>query len=242
MVWAILPLKDLVKAKSRLAGVLAPHERRALVQAMVEDVFTVLSDLRCLQGTLVVSDDPSAELLAQKYALEWIAEKQLGRPGLNGAVAAACDFLAGRGARDIMVLHGDIPLLQEKDIAALVSLYQKIDVDMVIGPDLAGTGTNVMIFPLQARPAFHYGDHSCQAHQQAGRALGLRVSLLSGTRFGLDVDSPADLLKLYHRLRAGERAPHSTALLLDTDIAQRLSLMEYGGLGLEPADENYDAV
>lgn len=37
MINAVLPVKDLVLAKSRLSGVLAPHERRSLNQAMLED-------------------------------------------------------------------------------------------------------------------------------------------------------------------------------------------------------------
>ena len=75
MTWAILPLKDLVQAKSRLSGVLAAHERRALVQAMVEDVFTALALAQCLEGVLVVSDAPSAEMLAQKYSVECVDER-----------------------------------------------------------------------------------------------------------------------------------------------------------------------
>jgi len=247
MVWAILPLKDLVKAKSRLAGILAPHERRALAQAMVEDVFAVLSCHSGLQGVLVVSDDPSAEMLANKYSFDWVAEKQLGCRGLNGAVAAAVDFLAARGVTDIMVLHGDIPLLRQQDISALLERYQQDAVDMVIGPDLAGGGTNVMLFPVQKRPDFHYGEGSCQAHQRAGRELGHRVSLLQSTGIGLDVDCPDDLISLYHHLKenhlqAGERAPNSTGVLLDAGIAGRLTALECGGLGHEAEDETHDAI
>ena len=38
MAQALLPLKDLVQAKTRLGGLLRPSERRALAQAMAEDV------------------------------------------------------------------------------------------------------------------------------------------------------------------------------------------------------------
>ena len=40
-VQALVPLKDLVEAKSRLSGLLRPTERRSLAQAMVEDVLSV---------------------------------------------------------------------------------------------------------------------------------------------------------------------------------------------------------
>ena len=43
MAQALVPLKDLVAAKSRLSGVLSPAERRSLAQAMVEDVLALSS-------------------------------------------------------------------------------------------------------------------------------------------------------------------------------------------------------
>ena len=43
MLTALLPLKDLLLAKSRLAGLLHPSERCALTQAMAEDVLGVLA-------------------------------------------------------------------------------------------------------------------------------------------------------------------------------------------------------
>ena len=59
MTWALLPLKDLVRAKTRLAGLLAPSERRALAQAMVEDVLGALTACSQLEGVLLVTDDPA---------------------------------------------------------------------------------------------------------------------------------------------------------------------------------------
>jgi 2-phospho-L-lactate guanylyltransferase len=209
---------------------------------MVEDVLAVLGGHQGLRGVLVVSDDPSAEMLARKYDLDWVAEAQLGCRGLNAVVGAATDFLAARGAQQVMVLHGDIPLLQTADVTALLARFARPDVDMVIGPDLAGTGTNVMLFPVARRPHFHYGENSCQKHQRAGRALGHVVSLLQSTGIGLDVDTPTDLLLLYQRLREGALAPESRALLLDSSIGRRLAVFERAGLGREPGETTHDAI
>jgi len=60
MAQALVPLKDLVQAKSRLAGLLRPSERRALAQAMVEDVLSVLSRHKDIVRVTLVSDDPGA--------------------------------------------------------------------------------------------------------------------------------------------------------------------------------------
>jgi 2-phospho-L-lactate guanylyltransferase len=241
--WALLPLKDLVQAKSRLSGVLAPHERRALAQAMVEDVLAALVGHGGLSGVLLVSDDPSAELLAHRYGVETIREEALGSRGLNGVVSAASRRLADAGAGDIMVLHGDLPLLRAADVEALLATYAEPDVDLVLGPDLAGQGTNVMIFPADNPPTFHYGAGSLLAHQAAAEAAGLRHCSVERVGIGLDVDSPEDLLALYHRLVDGADPGLSGRLLLDNGIGQRLDLMEGSGLGAAgEAGERHDTV
>jgi 2-phospho-L-lactate/phosphoenolpyruvate guanylyltransferase len=231
MVWALVPVKDLVLAKSRLSGVLAPTERRSLAQAMVEDVLSALANHPGLEGALLVSDDPTAELLAHKYGAEWVAEAQLQSSGLNGAIAAARDYLAERGVDDVMVLHGDIPLLTKGDISALLECYASADTDLVIGPDLAGGGTNTMLMPVQPQLPLHYGVDSCPAHQNAAQTLGMQVRILERETIGLDVDSPADLLMLYHCLQEKKTESNCSKFLGTSDIGQRLLAMERSGLG-----------
>ncbi|MEP5763036.1 MAG: 2-phospho-L-lactate guanylyltransferase [Halieaceae bacterium] len=230
MVWALLPVKDLVRAKSRLSGILAPHERRALAQAMVEDVLSTLVAEPGLAGVLLVSDDPAAELLANKYGVESLSETALGCTGLNPVIEAACALLAGRGEPPVMVVHSDIPLLQRRDLRALLTRFRNPDRDLVLSPDLAGEGTNIMLFGSKRRPPFHYGPGSCAAHSAAARARGMNLQILDLDNVGLDIDEPADLLMLYQRIRAGERGEHTAALLLDSEIGQRLSLLRDNGL------------
>jgi 2-phospho-L-lactate guanylyltransferase (CobY/MobA/RfbA family) len=44
--WAVLPAKDFVDAKQRLAPVLTAAQRNALFRAMLEDVLTMLTAVR----------------------------------------------------------------------------------------------------------------------------------------------------------------------------------------------------
>jgi 2-phospho-L-lactate guanylyltransferase len=242
MVWALLPVKDLVRAKTRLGGILAPHERRALAQAMLEDVLSALVDVPGLEGIQLVSDDPGAELLGHKYAIELTTEASLGCRGLNQVISATADYLQGRGVRDVMVMHCDLPLLQAGDVESLLELYQQPDTDIVLAPDLAGTGTNVMLFALDRRPCLSYGVGSCQAHLASAGEQGLRCELLRNPRLGLDVDQPGDLLHLYHELQSGVRGAHCAGVLLEARIAQRLAIMERSGLTAEAGMESNGAI
>lgn len=243
MSWVLLPVKDLVRAKTRLSGVLAPHERRALAQAMVEDVLSVLVGVPGLDGVLLVSDDPAAELMAHKYAIEVVAESALScAQGLNPVVHAATDLLLGRGVSDIVVMHADLPLVQAQDVEEILAHQRDSHIDVVLVPDLAATGTNVMAFTSVRHPAFSYGPGSCQAHQVSAVQRGLRYHLMDNHRLGLDVDKPGDLLHLYHQLQAGQRGEHSAKVLLGAEIAQRLTIMERGGLSPEEGLGKHDAI
>jgi 2-phospho-L-lactate guanylyltransferase len=109
MVHALLPLKDLVSAKSRLSGVLNPSERRALAQAMVEDVLGILTSHPQISRVTLVSDDPGADLLALKYGIDFLDERTLNCRGLNPVLEKSCDRLGATADDLILILHGDIP-------------------------------------------------------------------------------------------------------------------------------------
>jgi 2-phospho-L-lactate guanylyltransferase len=242
MVWALLPVKDLVRAKSRLAGILAPHERRSLAQAMVEDVLSVLTEVPELDGIQLVSDDPAADLLGHKYAIEVLSEHSLGCRGLNAVIHATADVLQQRGVREVMVMHCDLPLVQTGDVEMLLQLYRQPQTDIVLAPDIAGTGTNVMLYALEKRPQLAYGVGSCQAHLASALEQDLSVELLRNPRLGLDIDQPGDLLHLYHELQSGVRGEHTAQVLLGAEIAQRLAIMERSGLSAEVGMESHGSI
>ena len=91
MNWAVLPLKDFVDAKQRLSPVLEPHERRALVRAMLEDVLTVLTQCTQIQRVLIVSHEPEADAIAQRYGATVLKPAPRFKPcGTRGGRVCAC--------------------------------------------------------------------------------------------------------------------------------------------------------
>lgn len=232
--WALLPMKDLVQAKSRLGGVLASHERRALAQAMAEDVLTALTGGRRLAGVLLVSDDPGAEMLANKYGIDMLPEAALGASGLNPVIAAACDLLAERGADVIAVVHGDLPLLTAAELDQLLADRARPGVDVVIAPDRRRDGTNVLVTAAATRPAFRYGPGSCLAHRREAQARGLACNIIDLPGAALDVDQPADLIDLWRQYQRFGASGYTGVFLARPDIAGRLAVLAETG---EPGRE-----
>lgn len=222
MAQALVPLKDLVQAKTRLAGLLRPSERRALAQAMVEDVLETLSAQPQLHRITLVSDDPAAPLLAARYQTQCWTEAELGCRGLNAVLARASERLLTRHGGPLLVLHGDLPLMSRGDVSAVLDCLAA-NGGLVVGCDRGGTGTNLLAFDAHAVPPFRFGESSCQAHLEAAREAGIPASLLRLEGVALDVDEPADLAVLLDLLEGRGRG-HTAELLRDTPLGRRLQL------------------
>jgi len=192
MVQALIPLKDLVQAKTRLAGLLAPSERRVLAQYMLEDVLTVLCEHPSIERITLLSDDPGATHLCSTFGIEFMPESSLGCRGLNPVLQAATKQLALAATDTLVVLHGDLPLFSAADIDAALSL-QVDSRGLVVGCDRHGEGTNLLAFSASSIPEFRFGAGSCARHRAWAEAAGEPVRVLARPGIGLDVDEPADL-------------------------------------------------
>lgn len=221
MVQALVPLKDLVEAKSRLAGLLRPSERRALAQAMAEDVLTTLTAHPGVSGVTLVSDDPGANLLADSYGADYWPEQSLGCRGLNALVRCASErLLAASAGQPLLVLHADLPLLAAADIDAALDL-QCAGAGLVIGCDRQGIGTNLLAFDQGCVPDFRFGADSCARHRASAREAGFPVDVLHSPGIALDIDEAGDLGCLMAELPAQARLK-TAQLLYNTPLGGRV--------------------
>ena len=119
--WGVLPLKNPEQAKTRLAPVLRPEERRKLFRIMAEDVLAALSGAEGLAGTVVVTRDPWAQALAEKYGAAILEESQ--NRGQSPAVRDAAAALARAGAGAALALPGDVPLVSPAEIHRVLAAH-----------------------------------------------------------------------------------------------------------------------
>lgn len=222
MAQALVPLKDLVEAKTRLAGLLSPSERRALAQAMLEDVLALLAGHCAITGVTLVSDDPAAHLLAAQYgAVHW-PEADLHCRGLNAVLDRATARLMDHCDQPILLLHADLPLLSSGDISAVLAARHACS-GLVVGCDRHGTGTNLLCFDAASAPPFCFGTGSCARHQAAASGRGIATRVLRRPGIGLDIDEPRDLELLMTQL-AQRSAGHTAALLHHTGLGTRIGM------------------
>lgn len=226
----LLPLKEFAAAKQRLAGVLSAPERAQLFEAMVDDVLNVLTAHPAIEQVVICSRDRAAVWLARYYEVEFWHEDQLcAGGGLNGVVNAAAQRFAARGVSDLMVVHGDLPLLCDDDISSFIASHSlakrntQAGSAVTIAPDRRRSGTNLLAW--RALPEFttRYGADSFQQHSAQAQALraALTVCDLAGAR--CDIDEPEDLLLLAQN--TAPVAARTMAYLRSSGVAARLAAM-----------------
>jgi 2-phospho-L-lactate guanylyltransferase len=191
-IWAIVPVKPLVDAKSRLAGRLDAEQREQLSRELLLGTLRLLRDVEGLAGTVVVSPDPTVLALAEQEQVRPLVE---GVPGdLNRALTQAAAGVRAEGAGAIVVVPIDLPLARPADVASAVALVEGAAArTVVVAPDRHGEGTNLLALRPVDAIDFAFGPGSLERHRAAALARGIPFHTIENVRLAFDLDEPADL-------------------------------------------------
>ena len=199
LTFALIPVKPLRQAKSRLARTLKPPTRAALVRALFSRTLDVIAQVDRISGTIVVSRDLTImELARQRSNVITLAETESGlNPAITQGAQWVCAHSAGaHGGQAVIIVPVDLPLITVADLDALIDLATEPRC-LVIAPDRHDDGTNLMLVRPPDAVQFAYGSASFNAHRAQAAARGLRTHIYRSPTSGLDLDVPDDLA-LYH--------------------------------------------
>jgi 2-phospho-L-lactate guanylyltransferase len=189
-VWAIVPVKPLNRAKSRLAPVLHRARREYLATAMLRHVVALLARAPEIAGVLVISRDPHA--LSDARALGAQTVQESGAPELNDALTRAAQVTRTLGATATLVLPADLPLIAPEDVAGIVRLACEGG-SVVLAPDRHEDGTNALLMRPPGVIPYAFGAGSFGQHLLLAEEAGAGVHVWQSPRVTLDVDTPDDL-------------------------------------------------
>ncbi|MFD1505696.1 2-phospho-L-lactate guanylyltransferase [Georgenia yuyongxinii] len=186
---AVVPLRDGRSGKTRLAGVLGADQRTRLVAVLARRVVDALLAAGPVTRVLVVTQDPdfAAGAVPADPRVEVVRQGR-NRPGLNPAVALGHERARDGGARRVLVVHGDLPLLTAADVRALLAPTAAV----VVAADRTGQGTNALVLDAGLTFAFRFGPGSRAAHQREADRLDLGAVVVDRPGTAMDLDSPAD--------------------------------------------------
>ncbi|AYH43680.1 2-phospho-L-lactate guanylyltransferase [Azoarcus sp. DN11] len=185
--WALIPIKLPAQGKSRLAGVLGPGERQCLVRAMLDEVLDALLGSEVIEHVAIVT--AATDLTRRAVAL--LPDTGL---GLNHSVQQAALSLAHRRARELVVMHGDLPQASAADIDELVLRGRQSGI--ALAPDRARVGTNAIYLGAGSGFRFQFGAQSFPIHVAEALRCGHVPAIVERPGLAFDVDLPADLARL----------------------------------------------
>lgn len=204
--WAIVPLRGLEDAKTRLGGALDAEERLELVTTMAIRTLSATRDAAGLSGTVLVTADHAAARLAERFGATTLVQRL---PGLNAALREARAVALAAGASATMIVPIDIPAVSAEALdEVLARARDRAGTSaesgpaagptppsgiVVLVPDHHGTGTNVLLTspPDVIDPAF--GEGSRQSHRAAAQRADAIFVELDGP-LAVDIDTSDDLL------------------------------------------------
>jgi len=215
-IWALVPLKNLDRAKQRLEPALNDDQRRSLVLAMARDVLTALEKSAFITKILLVSSEPEAGRLFRDHNVDVFYSHR--DEGLNRELESAAACAHSQHADRALIVHGDLPFLNTATIDRFIEGAPQGTIRAARCK--TGKGTNLLLAPLPLEIKLKFGRNS---FQQFVREVGdhkLKLELVLDERLGMDIDSPEDFVMLM--------AKRNEAILLGQ--ATRALLSHYAGL------------
>jgi len=189
-IWAVVPIKELDGAKQRLAPLLTPAQRRALIEVMMGEVLEAVVEARSLAGVMVMTLDPQATALATRLGARVVTDGA--REGHTGSVMAGLKLLAREGRSGMITLPADIPAVTSQEIDLVVAAHLPAPA-FTISPAHDKLGSNAVICSPPDAVPLRFGDNSYYPHLDAARAQGIDPTVMPQPGIALDIDHPVDL-------------------------------------------------
>jgi 2-phospho-L-lactate guanylyltransferase len=185
---ALIPVKSLTTAKSRLASSFTQNQRERLVLDMFHHVLCVLLESELFEKVSVVSPDKQVLEKACLWGAEAVVEEYHGH---NQALHAAALREISEGVTTLLTISADLPLLTTQEIRCL--LKQSLRHEVVLAPSRDKTGTNaILVHPPLAVP-YVFGPGSLQRYIEAAKQNHLSYSKFYSIGLALDIDTIDDL-------------------------------------------------
>ena len=186
MVVAVVPLKNLKLAKSRLSNILAEGERQELVLAMFDDVLVSLRASHFIDEIFLVADkyfDPVADV-------QMITE--IKNRGYDEAIIEALKDSRVNQAQAMLILPADLPLVSRDELDTLIRDQEERSIRIAGARDQDGTNALVMKPPSLLATSFGVG--SFERHKKFAKALSVKIEEINLPGLSFDVDTEKDLI------------------------------------------------
>jgi 2-phospho-L-lactate/phosphoenolpyruvate guanylyltransferase len=187
--WAVIPMKPLDVAKSRLSSILDDETRKNLVIALFTHTVSELQESGKFGGITVVTADPYLWKISQELGIQVIEEPF--PSDLNDSLANALDWMKIKLAQSVLILPGDLPYLSSRLLLDMATESELFNL-MMVSPDHHLSGTNALQVTPKEGLRFEFGDQSFIRHVHLAKQMEYNLKVYMSDQLKVDIDTPED--------------------------------------------------
>jgi 2-phospho-L-lactate guanylyltransferase len=158
---------------------------------MLKHVLKVVAAEIGPRHTIVVSSDSEVLAFAAAKGLHTLRERF--PRTLNGALRQAACYAVQHGARGVLTVFGDLPLMRRQELRQMLDCYPAAP-RVVAAPDRAGTGTNALLVEPADLIDFQFGQHSFNRHYSQAMRRNCTWGVVRTPGLATDIDCPKDFI------------------------------------------------
>ena len=186
---AVVPMKPLAGAKSRLWADVTTLEREAVILMLLDHVVRAAVEALGPGSCHVVGGDAVVRDVAKAAGAEWDEEQGT---DLNSSVWLAMQAAYSEGCAAAIFLPGDLPVVSARDIMAVSAASESFTRPAAVRAKADG-GTNALLVPASCAIEPQLGLQSFALHTHAAQRQGTPLAVVDAPGLAWDVDSPDDL-------------------------------------------------
>lgn len=190
MKFILIPVKNLSTANIRLSSILSQSERTSLAYAMLADVLEATKNSKLADKKVVVTQDEKTKKIAVDIGFEVIEEDE--QNGESSSVDYASDICIKMGAKSVLVIPGDAPLITSNDIDFIFE-KEEDHPHVILIPSRDRLGTNAILRKPPDTIPSRFGHDSFRKHKSEADKRNIPWKTYEIPNIALDIDEPKDI-------------------------------------------------
>ena len=193
--WAIIPINEFSRSFTRLSSVLDLKQRMELAKNLSGRLIQILLAVDEVEKIVLFTCEKNwpGELQHSKLVLRKDEDKK----PLKQKIDSVADWAYGSGAKKMMYLSIDLPIVEKKDITQIIDSHKH---GLTLVQAKKDGGTNALIADLPRKINFQFGADSFRKHLEAAKLEKLKTNIQSTEGLSFDLDDHDDwefLIKYY---------------------------------------------
>ena len=193
--WAIIPINEFSRSFTRLSSVLDLEQRMELAKNLSSRLIQILLAVDEVEKIVLFTCEKNwpGEMQHSKLVLRKDEDKK----PLKQNIDSVADWAYGSGAKKMMYLSIDLPIVEKKDITQIIDSHKH---GLTLVQAKKDGGTNALIADLPRKINFQFGADSFRKHLEAAKLEKLKTNIQSTEGLSFDLDDHDDwefLIKYY---------------------------------------------